>query len=178
MKNTLKINDWKIPVLFCKYLCNESSDLHEILCAGQLQVWDTFEFNLIVESQIGYSNIWWILMSLLNFWFICEFGHKSCKQTADNQKLHGNKAFHNYIRFPTCWARETNEKIIDDYSKVLIWLKRSVLLSYLLVEILICLNDILIVILCARNLVPSYFLEEYPVIFRNTQCEEIIVHII
>ena len=26
----------KIPVLFCKYLRNKSSDLHEILCGGQL----------------------------------------------------------------------------------------------------------------------------------------------
>ena len=26
----------KIPVLFCKYLCNKSSDLYEILCGGQL----------------------------------------------------------------------------------------------------------------------------------------------
>ena len=30
-------NQWlKKTVVFCKYLCNESSDLHEILCVGQL----------------------------------------------------------------------------------------------------------------------------------------------
>ena len=29
MPNTLKINDFKKSALFCKYLCNESSDLYE-----------------------------------------------------------------------------------------------------------------------------------------------------
>ena len=35
MQNTLKINDKQTAELFCKYLRNESSDLHEILCGGQ-----------------------------------------------------------------------------------------------------------------------------------------------
>ena len=31
-----EINDWKTSVLFCKYLHNESLDLHEISCGSQL----------------------------------------------------------------------------------------------------------------------------------------------
>ena len=35
----------KTPVLFCKYLRNESSDLHEILCGGQYLVGLYFKFH-------------------------------------------------------------------------------------------------------------------------------------
>ena len=36
MQNILKIDDFLKSVLFCKYLHNESLDIHEILCGGQL----------------------------------------------------------------------------------------------------------------------------------------------
>ena len=36
MENTLKIKGLRKSILICKYLRNESSDLHEILCGSQL----------------------------------------------------------------------------------------------------------------------------------------------
>ena len=36
MQNTLKLKINQMPVSFCKYPRNESSDLHEILCGGQI----------------------------------------------------------------------------------------------------------------------------------------------
>ena len=40
MENTLKIKVFIMSILFCKYLCNGSSDLYEILCGVQ---WLSFE---------------------------------------------------------------------------------------------------------------------------------------
>ena len=36
MEKALKINDYGKTLSFCKYLCNESSDLYEISFGGQL----------------------------------------------------------------------------------------------------------------------------------------------
>ena len=36
MQNTLTLKINQMPVSFCKYPRNESSDLHEILCGGQI----------------------------------------------------------------------------------------------------------------------------------------------
>ena len=60
MKNTFKINYQKNPELFCKYLHNESLDLHEILCGNKL-----------VSCGLTFQILW-------------RFGHKcvrtSCKE--------------------------------------------------------------------------------------------------
>ena len=76
IKNRLKLNDWKTPVLFCKYLCNESSDLHEILCGGR-----TYDHKIVIYHHIKFhedpsfccGDICKTILVFFNHWFSMYF---------------------------------------------------------------------------------------------------------
>ena len=63
MQNALKINDQTNARIVCKHLCNESSNLYEILHGGQILSWE-------LKFQISWR-------------FVHKCAHKSCKRVRE-----------------------------------------------------------------------------------------------